>query len=80
MTGTMLTESSRLMRGAKLNPPIYLPKLRSEQFRMESVGGGVLHTLRCFRGGKIIFFANKGGNTVFRPLMSRGDFLLFRNK
>lgn len=48
MTGTMLTESSRLMRGAKLNPPIYLPKLRSEHVRMESVGGGVLHTLRCF--------------------------------
>ncbi len=32
MTGTMLTESSRLMRGAKLNPPIYLPELRSEHF------------------------------------------------
>ncbi len=46
MTGTMLTESSRMMRGAKLNPPIYLPELRSERARQ--VGGGVLHALWCF--------------------------------
>ncbi len=46
MRGTMLTESSRLMRGAKLTPPIYLPELPSE--RKRQVGVGALHALRCF--------------------------------
>ena len=47
MTGKMLTESSRLMRGAKLNPPIYLPELRPEKPKCP-VGVGVLQTLKCF--------------------------------